>query len=94
MGRKATAPEHGVARYAKGECRCDVCRQAWAEYIKAYKAKKKRANVEAFFIGRTERTRVLLTPLALSMLRALSARENKQADDVVEEALRKYALAS
>jgi hypothetical protein len=82
MGRR---PEHGqYTSYAKG-CRCRRCKDAWAAYIRAYKA---RANGGGYYRDKTVTVRVRLTPLAERILRSAEQRTGQQPDDVIEAALR------
>ena len=42
--------EHGMSAYASGKCRCEACRAAWRDYMRAYRsnpAKRQKANARS-----------------------------------------------
>jgi hypothetical protein len=53
-----TPATHGLTWYANGRCRCDVCRTAWREYQRQYRAQpyvKARVNEQMRTIRRLAR---------------------------------------
>ena len=80
-GRRA----HGeYTSYAKG-CRCQRCKDAWAAYMRRYKADRTGGG---YYPDKQVTVRVRLTPLAAKILRQAEQRTGQSPDDVVEATIR------